>query len=128
MENDIYNKLQDVSRQSYPTRDKLRKQSKDRVRKMVETRLRTTMIGAISKVEAFLGDKWGHGLKEEQCNPDQLDFYDVWEQCRDEILNVGNKQIRAALADLDSYDVECKDLKERRINFKVDNRRNYEQS
>ena len=90
--------------------------AKERLRKIVETKLRTTMIGEIAKVEQFLGKIWGYGLNEEQCTNSQLDWYEVWQQCRNEMLNIGNSQIRALLSELDLYNVEWKGYQ---TNFRI---------
>lgn len=95
-------------------KSRLHKESKEKLRKTIETKLRTTMIGAIDKMEKFMGESWGHGLQEHECTDAQLNKYDVWQQCRDEILNLGNKQIRSVLAELDLYDVA---FKRREIRF-----------
>ncbi len=84
------------------------KSAKEVLRKNIEKKIRTTMIGALSKMESFFGKDWGHGLVEEECSDDQLDKYDLWQQCRDEILNLGNSQIRAATSELDLYDIRQK--------------------
>ena len=110
MDNEIMRgRLQKASNQiGVENKERLKKTSKDRLRKVIETKLRNTMIGEIAKVEHFLGKDWGHGLEEKDCSDDQLDKYEVWQQCRDEMLNLGNSQIRAALAELDLYEVEWK--------------------
>lgn len=82
--------------------------AKERLREVFARKLKTTMIGEIAKVEHFLGHLWGHGLDEKDCTDDQLDLYEIWQQCRDEMLNLGNSQLRAASSELDLYNVEWK--------------------
>ena len=92
------------------------KSSKEELRRLLNKYIDTTMIGAIAKMEAYFGKDWGHGLKEEECTNEQLDLYDVWQQCRDEILNNGNAQKRAMNHELDLFDVQWSGYKK---NFKT---------
>lgn len=67
----------------------------DRLRFYVEKRLQTTMIGAISKFEDNFGHLWGHDIEnEEDLTPAQLEYSDLWERTRNQVLNQGNAQIR----------------------------------
>jgi hypothetical protein len=67
----------------------------DRLRFYVEKRLQTTMIGAISKFENNFGFLWGQDIeKDEDLTPQQLEFADMWERTRNQVLNQGNAQIR----------------------------------
>ena len=88
--------------------DNKKKNSKEKLRLNLEKKIRTTMIGLIDKIEKYFGEDWGHGLKEEECSDNQLDKYEIWQQCRQEMLDLGNKQIRASSSELDLYDVEFK--------------------
>ncbi len=95
----------------YNSKDKLKKESKEKLSKEVQKKLTTIMIGALDKYETFMGHKWGHGLNEDDCSDEQLDTYDIWQQCRHEIMDLGNKQIRAILSELDLYEIEWKGYK-----------------
>jgi hypothetical protein len=69
--------------------------SPDRLRFYIEKRLQTTMIGALSKFENNFGFLWGHNVpEEEELTQEQLEFSDLWETTRNQILNQGNEQIR----------------------------------
>lgn len=92
-------------------KSKLLKDSKQQLRKIIETKMKTTMIGALAKFEAFFGKQWGHGLDEKDCDEKQLAWYNVWQQCRDEILNNGNAQLRGILAELDLYSIKWEGYK-----------------
>lgn len=107
MNDDLHNKLSRAASQSIRyTDEKLKDSSKKKLRKVMETKMKTLMIGAIAKIESFFGEKvWGFNLSEDECSNEQLDNELIWEQLRDEILNLGNKQIRAAMSELDLYDV-----------------------
>lgn len=76
----------------------------ERLRFYIEKRIQTTMIGAISKFENNFGYLWGHHLTDEDSlSPQQLDFSDLWETTRNEILNQGNNQIRQIKEDFYRY-------------------------
>lgn len=62
----------------------------------IETKFKTTMIGALARFEESFGHLW------EEEGPDQDEYADLWEYTRNSILNNGNKQMRAALNDLSS--------------------------
>lgn len=93
--------------------------SKDELRRMVNKKIDTTMIGGIAKIEAFFGYLWGHELDEKDCTDAQNDFYEIWQQCRDEILNNGNAQKRAINHELDLFEVNWTGYK---TNFQMDKR------
>ena len=65
--------------------------------KMIETRLKTTMIGSLAKFEEYFGHLW------EENNKNQLEYEGLWEQTRNAILNNGNNQIRLALDELAAH-------------------------
>lgn len=79
--------------------------SKSMLKKHVETKFKTTMIGALSKFEELFGSLWGHGLREEELSEQQLQFRDSWQLARTEILNNGNNQLRAAQSEIDQYTI-----------------------
>lgn len=104
---ELHQKLQRAHNQSSNLDyQKLQNSSKERLRRIIETKMKTLMIGAIAKIEGFFGEKvWGFRLPESECTNEQLDNELIWEQLRDEILNLGNKQIRATMSELDLYDI-----------------------
>lgn len=80
-----------------------KRSGKLKIKELIESFIKTIMIGELSKFESFFGELWGHGLREEDCNEKQKDFYEIWQQCRHEILNFGNKQSRDLLNKIESY-------------------------
>lgn len=70
----------------------------EKIIKDTEIRMRTIMIGALSRIEDSLGYLWNHGSEPETNN--QKLFADKWETLRLELLNHGNNQIRLASDDL----------------------------
>jgi hypothetical protein len=69
--------------------------------KNIETRLRTIMIGSLSRIEKHFGYLWNYGDDMETKNHEI--FSDKWEDLRLEILNHGNNQIRAAIDDMEMF-------------------------
>lgn len=63
----------------------------------IQKKFQTTMIGAIAKFEKSFGYLWL------QDNSNREKFEDIWEYTRNEILNNGNKQSRAAINELTDY-------------------------
>lgn len=83
-----------------------KRQCKENLTKSVETKIRTTFIGSLDAVEKHLGTLWGYGLPREDLNEAEIQFLSLWQSLRDDILNRGNAQLRAALAELSKYDVD----------------------
>ncbi len=77
--------------------------SLDRLKKIISKVCNTISIGSLAKFESFFGKEWGHGLEDKDCSKEQIDTYEVWQQCRDEILNLSGKQLRKLLRDIESY-------------------------
>lgn len=74
---------------------------RDKVIKDIETRLRTVMIGSLSRIEESFGYLWNHG--NEPTSENEELFADKWEDLRLSILNHGNRQIREAIQDLEQF-------------------------
>jgi len=78
--------------------------SRDRLLKLVQKKMRTSFIGALAKMEEFIGEKlWGHGKSRQECTEDELYWRDIWDECRTEILNNGNNQLRAVESEIAQY-------------------------
>lgn len=80
-------------------------QSKERLRRNVETKIRTTMIGALSLLETKFGFLWGQGKPKGQLTDNELDMDQLKDELRTEILNNGNNQLRSALAEINQYTI-----------------------
>ena len=84
-------------------RNKYEKESKDRLSSIIETKIKTSFIGAISQFEEDFGFLWGHG--EEELEEDQRIMKEIWDKTRTSILNNGNNQIRAASNEIELYKI-----------------------
>lgn len=86
---------------------RFKEQSRTRLMRIIETKLKTTLIGSVSRFEGHFGRTlWGHGLPEEQLTEAQKQWREVWNQCRNEVLNNGNQQLRALEKEIINYDIE----------------------
>jgi hypothetical protein len=88
--------------------------------KNIETRLRTIMIGSLSRIEESFGYLWNHG--DDPQNDKQDDFADKWENLRAEILNHGNHQIRSSIDELYKF-FEDQDKYNYNYNFTFNNKK-----
>lgn len=88
--------------------DILNERSKTRLKKEIRKRIQTTMIGALSSIEKFMGSLWDW---EQNTDPnyiptkEQIRAKEIFEEMRTEILDKGNNQIRNAESEIDTYDV-----------------------
>ncbi len=62
--------------------------------KEIEKLIRTTMIGAIDRIEQRFGRFWGFGRPVEDRTDRQNDIHDIFMDLREDILDIGNDQIR----------------------------------
>lgn len=103
-DNVMRNRLKNVANARKDMSDLSNKRvGKEKLKELIQSYIKTVMIGELSKFEAFFGNLWGHGLMEEDCTEKQKDCYEIWQQCRHEILNFGNKNVRDLLSKIDSY-------------------------
>ena len=78
--------------------------SKERLAKIVETKLKTSFIGALSHFEEYFGFLWGHESGED-ITEEQEFMKEVWEKARTAVLNNGNNQIRACKTEIEQYNI-----------------------
>lgn len=78
-------------------------QSRDRLRKILESKMKTIMIGAIASMEEEFSELL-----------DNPDFFDAFTRCRSSILDKGNAQIRNMREELDQYKMDWE-----RYNYKI---------
>lgn len=80
--------------------EKFKNDSRNRLRKISSTKIRTTMIFALEVIERYFGPLWQEDL------PNSEQFKEKFEQARKEILDKGNDQIRNLEIEFDQYNVE----------------------
>ncbi len=84
---------------------KYNESSKRALIKILETKLKTSFIAPLSHFEENFGFLWGHGKKESELTPDELNYRVLWNSIRTNVLNNGNKQIRDMNNELSLYTV-----------------------
>jgi len=92
-------KMQEESQQRYLD------ESKRRLSKIVETKLKTSFIGALSNFEQEFGFLWGHE-QEGDLTEEQEFMKEIWERTRTSVLNNGNNQIRAVKSEIANHSIE----------------------
>ena len=83
---------------------KYKEVSKERLLKIASKKIQTTMIGALSAIEASFGFLWGHD-DDESLSPEQEHMKELYDDLRSEILDKGNNQIRNLEAEFAHYDI-----------------------
>lgn len=78
--------------------------SKERLLKISKKKIQTTMIGALSTMEKYLGFLWGYESSEE-LTAEQEHLKQIYEEVRSEILDRGNNQARNLEAEFANYDI-----------------------
>jgi hypothetical protein len=78
-------------------------QSRKRLLRILEKKMTTCFIGAISKFETYFGVLWGHGKDEADLTAAELEWRDIWNVARTAVLNNGNNQLRAVQSELVQY-------------------------
>lgn len=108
-------KLVDTAKEN----DKIKYQqdSKKRLEKIIETKNKTSFIGAISAFEELFGFLWGNQNNEmteqqqeiisvlAEAGYTEIFFKELWEQARTQVLNNGNNQARALKNELAQYTI-----------------------
>lgn len=72
----------------------------------LEKRLLTACVGGLACVEAYFGHLWGEGKSEEELTESERAWRAHFQALRDEILDNGNRQIRAMKQEMGLYAVE----------------------
>lgn len=74
---------------------------KQRLKTIASKKLDTTMIFPLGEFEKTFGFLWGHGKQDTELTNDEINNKRKWAECRDNILNNGNKQKRGLMKELD---------------------------
>ena len=80
-------------------------ESNKRLCKIVEPKITTPFIGALSQFEQEFGFLWGH-TDNAELTEEQEFLKDIWEKTRTAVLNNGNNQIRAARTEIANHNVK----------------------
>lgn len=94
-------------------------QDDKKIIKNIETRLKTIMIGGLSRFEDSFGYLWN--IDNEPQTEYQKNMSDKWEDTRTDFLNHGNHQIRQAIDELLDY-IQHKNKFSYSYHFKIKNK------
>ena len=79
--------------------------SKKRFSSILNTKMKTSFIGAISAFEKHFGFLWGHGKDEAELTEAESQMREIWEETRADILDNGNTQLRAIINEINNYTI-----------------------
>jgi hypothetical protein len=88
-----FRKLRDTAKRENDER--YRTNSKKRLLTNINKKFQTTMIGALAAFEKRFGHIWDQDTR----------WLEVWNQARTEILDIGNKNLRAAEQEISEYTI-----------------------
>ena len=69
---------------------------------LIKKHITTTMIGSLSRFEDYFGRFWGHD-SEVELTENQKKVRKLWEEARNEILDLGNDKIKDSWKDLRKF-------------------------
>lgn len=81
--------------------------SADRLFSIIEKKLKTSFIGALSSLEnSYFSGLWGHGKRFNDLTQEEKSWRKVFDELRKTILDNGNKQIRDIDEELSEYEIK----------------------
>lgn len=78
---------------------------KKRLRNVSESCFKTTMIGSLEIFEKAFGYLWGHGKPEANLDDDEMYFRELWNRCRNQLLDHGHLNSRIVQDELSRYTI-----------------------
>jgi hypothetical protein len=109
MMNNAERGIRELARLQRESREKAiesyRESSKELLIKNISTKFTTSTIGPLSILEQHFGSLWGRGKPRHLLTDEERRWEAVKERFRTEVLNLGNSQKRAAVAEIHEYDV-----------------------
>lgn len=82
---------------------RLAEKSKTKLIQIIEKKFQTTFIGALSAIEEYFGQLWGHDKSTSARTVSEREWYDKFQELRAKILDNGNNQARAVVNELQQY-------------------------
>lgn len=105
-----YNKMKKASEQNQEmilmNKANYKKRSTNRLLKIIQKKITTTMIGAISQIESNFGHLWGHGKMLRELSQSEQQYREIWNSVRNNILTNGNNQCRNIEKEINEYSIE----------------------
>lgn len=84
---------------------RLKEASRERLLRIVETKLRTAFVGPLAQFEEHFGQLWGRKRRPEHMTAQERAWWELYQKARNNILTNGNNQLRAVQAEVALYDV-----------------------
>ncbi len=81
-------------------------ESRKRLMKIIQTKLRTAFICPLSKFEQYFGELIGYKKSDNELSLTELKLRKLFESFRNDVLNNGNNQIRALEKELTEYTIK----------------------
>lgn len=99
----------------------MNKNEEQKLMREVSSKLKTLLIGNLSRIEMAFGHLWNIG--NEPNTQSEMEFSDIWEDLRTDLLNHGNGQIRLTIDEI--YDFLYRQNKYKyRYDFIIDDTNN----
>lgn len=86
---------------------------KYRLKKCIETSMKTVCVGALSAFERDFGHLWGHGVPEDQLTDEEKAYRERWEETREQVFDRYHKSQDIVLGVYDRVSVKNKRFYER---------------
>lgn len=115
---DLYDSYREVNGNSKNDNSYQKELNKNKLKEITKKKFTTTMIGSLDTYQKFFGFLWQDGLDENELTANEKRFKELWQEARNEILNKGNAQLRAALKEIDEYEFF---MVKRSYTFRIDN-------
>lgn len=80
--------------------------AKNKLKKTVETSLRTVSIGALSDFEHFFGDLFGYGQDYNTLSDEQKELRKDWAECRNSILQRCANAVNISLSEVERCEIK----------------------
>ena len=98
--NNLKKQLKETQNQRYL------EQSRERLTKIISTKIKTSFIGALDVFEKHFGHFWGYNIETGETKPKSLEerrLYELWQLVRTQVLDKGNNQLRAAQSEISNH-------------------------
>jgi hypothetical protein len=82
------------------------------ISQIVASKSRTSFIGALARFEHYFGHLWGHGKSQKDCTENELAWRREWENCRTDILNHANHQLRSIEKELNNRETNTRNSRQ----------------
>lgn len=96
----MFDKMENAARRNKELSKGKNPFEENKVDEIVAKHIRTAFIGALDKFESYFGRIWGIGLPISERSENEKKWGKVWADCRDDVLDLGNRELRRALSEV----------------------------